>query len=55
MDKSIKNIDAVVCKLEPSLTKATNYRLKVANKEKWKKRNSRKPEKRSYGHKTLKS
>ena len=33
MDKSIRNADAVACKFEPISTKATNYRLEVANEK----------------------
>lgn len=37
MDKDIKNADIVVCKLGSTLTKATNYRLKVASEKRRKK------------------
>ena len=33
MENNIKNVDAIVYKLRPALTKATNYRLEVAEKE----------------------
>lgn len=34
MNKSIKNTNAVICKLGSALTRATNHRLEVASKEK---------------------
>lgn len=38
MEKSIRNADIVGRKLEPALKRATNHRLKVASKERWKKK-----------------
>ncbi len=37
MEKGIKNADAVVRKFGPALTSATNQRLEVARKKRWKK------------------
>lgn len=37
MAKGIRNTDAVVCKLRPASTRATNYKLEVAREEQYKK------------------
>lgn len=37
MEKDIRNVDAVGCKLGPALTRPTNQRLEVAKEEKRKK------------------
>lgn len=34
MDKSIKNVNKVACKLKPVLTRTTNYKLEIASKKK---------------------
>lgn len=37
MNKSLKNADIIAYKLRPALTKATNHRLEIADKERQKK------------------
>lgn len=51
----MRNIDAIICKLEPVSTIVTNNKLEVAREEKQKKRSEKKAESRSYNYKTVQS